>query len=134
MTGVAAANSLFIDMVKNFNLIFIVLFGLLSCSEESSPNVEVGEDAIFVDQGTSLYADNNPLNDVLFQAFWWDSFNDPKIGGYSSFYAFLEDQIVSLSNAHIDENLLVKIGSGAYVPDSQWKETRKALAYAVWEK
>ena len=63
MTGVAAANSLFIDMVKNFNLIFIVLFGLLSCSEE-----------------------------------------------------------------------LVKIGSGAYVPDSQWKETRKALAYAVWEK
>ena len=56
MTGVAAANSLFIDMVKNFNLIFIVLFGLLSCSEESSPNVEVEEDAVFVDQGTSLYA------------------------------------------------------------------------------
>jgi hypothetical protein len=36
--------------------------------------------------------------------------------------------------AQIDENLLVKIGSGAYVPDSLWKETRKALAYAVWEK
>jgi len=120
--------------MKNYALAYIVLFGLLSCSKEASPNVEVEEDAVFVDQGTSQYADNNPLNDVLFQAFWWDSFNDLKIGGYSSFYAFLEDQIVSLSNAHIDENLLVKIGSGAYVPDSQWKETRKALAYAVWEK
>ena len=88
--------------MKNYALAYIVLFGLLSCSKEASPNVEVEEDAIFVDQGTSLYADNNPLNDVLFQAFWWDSFNDPKIGSYPSFYAFLEDQIVSLSNAHID--------------------------------
>jgi hypothetical protein len=36
--------------------------------------------------------------------------------------------------AQIDQNLLVKIGSGAYAPDSQWNVHRKALAYAIWEK
>ncbi len=88
--------------MKKIFFISLIFLGFLSCSEESSPNSQAEEDAVFVDQGTSVYADNNPLNDVLLQGFWWDSYNDTKISNYSSLYAFLEDQIVTLSNAHID--------------------------------
>lgn len=75
---------------------------LLSCSSSESTESQIEEEAAFVDQGISKYADQNPYNDVWFQAFWWDSFNDSKLEAYPSFYAFLEDQIVALSNAHID--------------------------------
>lgn len=75
---------------------------LLSCSSSESTESQIEEEAVFVDQGISKYADQNPYNDVWFQAFWWDSFNDSKLEAYPSFYAFMEDQIVALSNAHID--------------------------------
>lgn len=88
--------------MKKIIFISLIFLGFLSCSEESSPNTDAEEDAVFVDQGTSIYADNDPLNDVLLQGFWWDSYNDTKISNYNSLYAFLEDQIVALSNAHID--------------------------------
>lgn len=73
---------------------------LLSCS--GSDGEASQEESVFVDQGTSLYADQDPLNDVMFQAFWWDSYMDSKLSNDGSLYAFLEKQIVGLSNAHID--------------------------------
>ena len=38
----------------------------------------------------------------MMQAFWWDSFNDNLISNYSSYYEYLINLVVELSNAHID--------------------------------
>lgn len=83
----------------------IVLFGftiivILACSKDE--NTTKKEDDVFTDKGTSIYADNNPYNDVMMQAFWWDSYSDSKINKYNSFYDFVKDKIIVLSNAHID--------------------------------
>lgn len=78
---------------------FWLLLLLLGCKKEK----ETAEtETVFLDQGVSRFADTDPTNDVLLQAFWWDSFSDTKIANYNSYYHFLEDQIVPLSNAHID--------------------------------
>lgn len=78
---------------------FWLLLLLLGCKKEK----ETAEtETVFVDQGVSRFADTDPTNDVLLQAFWWDSFSDAKIANYNSYYHFLKDQIVPLSNAHID--------------------------------
>ncbi len=82
----------------------ILLTGLLfsACSKDSTETSETpnGVEPL-IDQGTSSFADSNPLNDVLLQGFWWDSYADSKIGTVS-FYQFLEREVVLLSNAHID--------------------------------
>ena len=66
---------------KKYFLIFI----LISCKTDSSNNSVVDEIAVFEDKGISIYSDNDPLNDVMMQAFWWDSFNDNLISNYSSY-------------------------------------------------
>ena len=83
---------------KQYFLIVI----LISCKTDSSNNSVVDEIAVFEDKGISIYSDNDPLNDVMMQAFWWDSFNDNLISNYSSYYEYLINLVVELSNAHID--------------------------------
>ena len=75
---------------------------LQACDTGSDDKEELLEIEPFVDQGVSRFADNDPLNDVFLQGFWWDSFNDAKIASHASYYAYLEAQVVTLSNAHID--------------------------------
>ena len=60
-------------------LIFIFLTG---CGGKE--NIDL-EDAVFVDKGISVYQDNNPNNDVMMQAFWWDSFSGSKISNNASY-------------------------------------------------
>jgi len=80
---------------------FVVTISVISaCSKNETTTKEVED--VFIDKGTSIYADNNPYNDVMMQAFWWDSYSDSKINTYNSFYDFTKDKIVALSNAHID--------------------------------
>ena len=76
-----------------------LLLLIAGCKKESTQGEE---EEVFVDQGISNYADADPINDVMLQAFWWDSYSDASISGYSSLYTFLEEQIIALSNAHID--------------------------------
>ena len=73
-----------------------------TCDKDNGTKEKGVQGEPFVDQGISQFADNDPLNDVFMQGFWWDSFNDPKIASYPSYYAYLEAQVVALSNAHID--------------------------------
>lgn len=86
--------------MKKLILFVLVISVISACSKDDKATNE--EEEVFVDKGTSIYADNNPNNDVMMQAFWWDSYSDSKISNYSSFYDFIKDKIVTLSNAHID--------------------------------
>ena len=83
-------------MKKSFT---ILLFFILSCSDKETLETE---EFIFTDKGISIYQDDIPDNDVMMQAFWWDSFSDSRISNSSSYYKFLSNQIITLSNAHID--------------------------------
>ena len=86
-------------MKKIFLFVFTIIV-TLACSKDEKTTNE-GEELI-IDKGTSIYADSNPYNDVMMQAFWWDSYSDSKISNFNSFYDFIKDKIVELSNAHID--------------------------------
>jgi len=100
--------------MKRISTILLAGLFVMACSSDSTETPETnngGGNEPSIDQGTSSYADNNPLNDVLLQGFWWDSFNDSKIGS-QSFYQFLEDKIVTLSNAHIDGIWLPPVSEG----------------------
>ena len=80
-------------------LALLVTFGCSKSESDSGNSDNTNTDP--VDQGVSEFADNNPLNDVMMQSFWWDSFSDNRIGS-NSFYGFLESKVVELSNAHFD--------------------------------
>ena len=82
----------------------LLLFGyiIIAISACSKNDKIIEQEEVFTDKGTSVFADNNPYNDVMMQAFWWDSYSDSKTSNYNSFYDFFEDKIVGLSNAHID--------------------------------
>ena len=100
--------------MKRLSAIFLASLFLTACSSDSTETPDTnngGGNKPPIDQGTSSYADNNPLNDVLLQGFWWDSFNDSKIGS-QSFYQFLESKVVTLSNAHIDGIWLPPVSEG----------------------
>ncbi|NNC51206.1 MAG: hypothetical protein HKO01_11800 [Flaviramulus sp.] len=86
--------------MKKILLFLITVIVASACSkDENNPQKEA---EVIIDKGTSIYADNNPNNDVMMQAFWWDSYTDSKINNYPSYYDFVNDKIVELSNAHID--------------------------------
>jgi glycosidase len=81
-------------------LIYIIAFmKLISCSNQDSV---IENQETFVDQGISLYADENPNNDVMMQAFWWDSYSDLKLSNFTSYYEFIQSHIINLSNSYID--------------------------------
>jgi glycosidase len=82
----------------------ILFFGfiIMVTSACSNDDKTTAQEEVFEDKGTSIFADNNPYNDVMMQAFWWDSYSDPKTSSYNSFYDFFEEKIIGLSNAHID--------------------------------
>ncbi|MAC93158.1 MAG: hypothetical protein CMC01_05565 [Flavobacteriaceae bacterium] len=78
---------------------FILLIG---CNKSNLDNNSNQTNGSFKDNGISLFADENPNNDVMMQAFWWDSFNDVKISNYASYYQYMNNLVVELSNANID--------------------------------
>ena len=78
---------------------FILLVG---CNKSNLDNNSNQTNGSFKDNGISLFADENPNNDVMMQAFWWDSFNDVKISNYTSYYQYINNLVVELSNANID--------------------------------
>ncbi|MCA0151710.1 alpha-amylase family glycosyl hydrolase [Winogradskyella vincentii] len=86
------------------NLVFIFCLVLVGCSksDSNSNNSSDQNDNTFEDTGISIYADDDPTNDVLMQVFWWDSFNDLKISNYDSYYHYINSLVVELSNANID--------------------------------
>jgi len=86
--------------MKKIILFVFTIIVTSACSKDEKTTNE--EDELFIDKGTSIYADNNPYNDVMMQAFWWDSYSDSKISNYDSFYDFIKDKIIGLSNSHID--------------------------------
>jgi len=93
-------NSNFINLLPIMKKILVLIFIFLTgCGGKE--NIEL-EDSVFVDKGISVYQDNNPNNDVMMQAFWWDSFSDSKISNNASYYEFVSRQLITLSNAHID--------------------------------
>lgn len=85
-------------MIKKifFILVVIVFFG---CSKQKE--VDIVEE-LLVDSGVSSFADNDISNDVMFQAFWWDTYLDNKISSSGSLYNFLDNKVIELSNANID--------------------------------
>lgn len=95
-----------VSELKTFFLLFCTIY-ISSCSSSENPSQEnlepsLANPADFIDQGTSIYADNNPLNDVLLQGFWWDSYSDQRLNNFENLYDFLSQQLISLSNAHFD--------------------------------
>jgi len=78
------------------------LIALLGCAKSNPENNSEQVVNPNEDNGISIFADNDPYNDVMMQAFWWDSFNDAKISNYDSYYEYLNDLVVELSNANID--------------------------------
>jgi hypothetical protein len=91
---------------KSFLLIAVFILG---CSKKENIRQD---DVAYIDKGISIYQDTVPNNDVMMQAFWWDSFSDSKTSNYKSFYAFLSEQVISLSNAHIDLLWLPPVSEG----------------------
>lgn len=91
-------------MIRNnlYLILFLVVFISIGCSSsDGGSKSEPIDDPVFVDNGTSQFADNNLANDVMFQSFWWDSMSDNRLGNLS-FYEFYSDKVIELSNAHID--------------------------------
>ena len=80
----------------------IQLFCLCLCLQSCDKSPVITSEPLeeFVDQGTSVYADSDPTNDVMLQSFWWDTYTDNRVS--NSFYSFFQNQIIELSNAHID--------------------------------
>ncbi|MFX0557401.1 alpha-amylase family glycosyl hydrolase [Maribacter sp. CXY002] len=85
-------------MIKKI-LFFIIVLVTFSCSQEKDEAVMEEPN---VDKGLSSFADSEPNNDVMLQAFWWDSYLDNKISLSGSLYNFVEEKLVELSNANID--------------------------------
>jgi hypothetical protein len=76
-------------------LVLIFVF-LTSCSKKE--NIEL-EGSVFVDKGISVYQDNTPNNDVMMQAFWWDSFSDSRIsysGDFGSKFPIKKDDLIDI--------------------------------------
>jgi len=82
-------------------IFFVLVLTFVSACSNDDKITQKSED-VFIDKGTSVFADNNPANDVMMQGFWWDSYSDSKISNYSSYYDFVKDKIIALSNAHVD--------------------------------
>ncbi|MCJ7467776.1 MAG: alpha-amylase family glycosyl hydrolase [Maribacter sp.] len=81
-------------------LIFLAVFLVgMGCSNENDPTPAIEP---IVDQGPSIYADADVTNDVMLQSFWWDTYTDPKILQQGSFYQFLSENLIEISNANID--------------------------------
>ena len=98
----------------------ILLFGyiIIAISACSKNDKITKQEEVFTDKGTSVFADNNPYNDVMMQAFWWDSYSDSKTNNYNSFYDFFEDKIVGLS-----KHILMPFGFHHQVRVKEWDIT-----------
>jgi len=81
-------------------LCIIISFLIIGCNNDNEEN-DV-ETKLEIDSGISKFADQDPSNDVFMQGFWWDSYKDLKLRNYASYFEFIGDQIISLSNANID--------------------------------
>ena len=83
-------------------LVSIFFVALLGCVKSNIDNNSEQTSSPVEDNGISIFADDDPNNDVMMQAFWWDSFKDLKISNYSSYYQYINSLIIELSNANID--------------------------------
>ena len=83
-------------------LVSIFFVALLGCVKSNIYNNSEQTRSPVEDNGISIFADDDPNNDVMMQAFWWDSFKDLKISNYSSYYQYINSLIIELSNANID--------------------------------
>ncbi len=75
--------------------LFMILF--FACQKE--PGSNQSEEESIVEKLPDVPTE---YSGVFLQGFWWDSFDDPKISNYSSYYAFLNDQLDLLQSASFD--------------------------------
>ena len=94
--------------MKKIILFVLTIIVISACSNDEK--ITKKEEEVFIDKGISVFADNNPNNDVMMQAFWWDSYSDSKISSYNSYYDFIKDKIIDLEHKILIRRIVIDQG------------------------
>ena len=87
--------------IKTATCLGAILLCLAAC-QKTEEVAQVPQEEEVASDVPDLQEPPSNYSGVFLQGFWWDSFNDPKIATYDSYYDFLNQNIADLSAASFD--------------------------------